>query len=86
MCRQHQHSISIFIAYSSRRRYNTNDRMLRYNRTRADMFMDTMHASHPNVTSAYMKSFGVKPRSISTRQNSCAQVFVTEFEMSISFR
>lgn len=62
------------------RRFHTNDRMLRYNRTAADMFMDTMLAPHPPVTTAYAREHGKKPRSISTRQNSCAQIFVTEFE------
>jgi len=54
--------------------------MLRYNRTAADMFMDTMLAPHPPVTSAYAGEHVKKPRSISARQNSCAQIFITEFE------
>ena len=62
------------------RRFHTNDRMLRYNRTTADMFMDTMLVPHPPVTSAYAKEHGKKPRSLSTHQNSCAQIFITEFE------
>ena len=48
------------------RRYQSNDRMLRYNRVNCNVFMDTFFATQQK---------GFK----STRGNTCAQLFVTDF-------
>ena len=47
------------------RRYNSNDRMLRYKRISAPLFMDTYFADSKHT--------------ISTRDNVCAQLFVSDF-------